>query len=168
MAFLDNTGLARFWQHILARLGGKVDVEEGKGLSTNDFTNAYKSKITFQPLASGTNLNTITAEGFYGARTTDISNTLGNNPLMGKGSGLLLEVFNIDGLILQRVTGTTVKGIYIRRYSSSSSSWGEWRELETSGDLANSFLPLTGGVISGDTTVEGTLTANVIIGAVYQ
>ena len=34
---LNKTGLARLWQHIVARLGTKVDKVEGKGLSTNDF-----------------------------------------------------------------------------------------------------------------------------------
>jgi hypothetical protein len=40
--FLDKAGLARLWQHILAKVGTKVDRVEGKGLSTNDFTDEYK------------------------------------------------------------------------------------------------------------------------------
>ena len=43
MAFLDETGLAHFWQQILGRLNNFVRVEEGKGLSTNDLTNTLKS-----------------------------------------------------------------------------------------------------------------------------
>lgn len=43
--FLDKAGLARLWQHILAKLGSKVDKIEGKGLSTNDFTNEDKEKV---------------------------------------------------------------------------------------------------------------------------
>ncbi len=43
--FLDKAGLARLWQHIVAKLGGKVDKVEGKGLSTNDFTNEDKTKL---------------------------------------------------------------------------------------------------------------------------
>lgn len=43
MAFLDETGLAYFWQQILARLNKFVQKEEGKGLSTNDLTNTLKS-----------------------------------------------------------------------------------------------------------------------------
>ena len=42
---LDKTGLTRFWQHIVARLGTKVDKVEGKGLSTNDFTTEEKNKL---------------------------------------------------------------------------------------------------------------------------
>ena len=43
MAFLDETGLAHFWQQILGRLNNFVRTEEGKGLSTNDLTNTLKS-----------------------------------------------------------------------------------------------------------------------------
>ena len=38
MAFLDETGLAHFWNQILARLNKFVPAETGKGLSTNDYT----------------------------------------------------------------------------------------------------------------------------------
>lgn len=43
--FLDKAGLARLWQHILAKIGTKVDKVEGKGLSTNDFTDEDKEKV---------------------------------------------------------------------------------------------------------------------------
>lgn len=42
MAFLDNNGLLYFWQRIKTILSTKVDKEDGKGLSTNDFTTAEK------------------------------------------------------------------------------------------------------------------------------
>lgn len=43
MAFLDETGLAHFWQQILGRLNNFVRTEEGKGLSANDLTDTLKS-----------------------------------------------------------------------------------------------------------------------------
>lgn len=43
--FLDKIGLAHLWQHILAKLGSKVDKVDGKGLSTNDFTDEDKTKL---------------------------------------------------------------------------------------------------------------------------
>lgn len=43
--YLDNNGLLYFWQQLKTKLAGKVDVETGKGLSTNDFTTALKSKL---------------------------------------------------------------------------------------------------------------------------
>ena len=45
MAFLDRTGLERLWLHIVTKLGGKVDKENGKGLSSNDFTTEEKEKL---------------------------------------------------------------------------------------------------------------------------
>ena len=45
MSFLNEQGLERLWQHITARLGSKVDKVDGKGLSTNDYTDEDKNKI---------------------------------------------------------------------------------------------------------------------------
>ena len=43
--FVDSEGLARLVVNIKAMLGEKVNVEEGKGLSANDFTTALKTKL---------------------------------------------------------------------------------------------------------------------------
>lgn len=43
--YLDNDGLLYFWQKIKTLLAGKVDAVSGKGLSTNDFTDALKTKL---------------------------------------------------------------------------------------------------------------------------
>lgn len=49
--FLDADGLLYLWQKIKAKfatitdLSGKVDKVDGKGLSTNDYTTAEKSKL---------------------------------------------------------------------------------------------------------------------------
>ena len=45
MSFLNKTGLERLWQHIILKLGDKVDKVDGKGLSTNDYTTAEKEKL---------------------------------------------------------------------------------------------------------------------------
>lgn len=45
MAFLNSVGLERLWAHILLKLSHKVDKVEGKDLSTNDFTDEYKTKL---------------------------------------------------------------------------------------------------------------------------
>lgn len=46
MAFLDKEGLSHLWAHIISRLNGKVDKEDGKGLSSNDYTDTEKSKLS--------------------------------------------------------------------------------------------------------------------------
>ena len=43
--FLDENGLLYLWGKIKTLAGGKVDKVEGKGLSTNDYTAADKSKL---------------------------------------------------------------------------------------------------------------------------
>lgn len=45
MNFLDNIGLEKLWYNIISKLGKKVDKEEGKGLSTNDYTTDEKNKL---------------------------------------------------------------------------------------------------------------------------
>ena len=45
MEYLSKKGLERLWQHIIAKLGEKVNKEEGKGLSSNDFTTEEKNKL---------------------------------------------------------------------------------------------------------------------------
>ena len=45
MGFLNNSGFARLWSHIMLRLGDKVDKVDGKGLSTKDFTTEEKEKL---------------------------------------------------------------------------------------------------------------------------
>lgn len=45
MAFLDSSGVTRLWEHIVYKLGNKVDKETGKGLSTNDYTTVEKDKL---------------------------------------------------------------------------------------------------------------------------
>ncbi|MDD6041940.1 MAG: hypothetical protein PUD63_12225 [Clostridia bacterium] len=51
--YLDNNGLLYLWQKIKAKLALKVDAVEGKGLSTNDFTTAEKTKLA--GIATGAN-----------------------------------------------------------------------------------------------------------------
>lgn len=37
----------RLWEHTLNKLDEKVNKEDGKGLSTNDFTDEYKNKVDY-------------------------------------------------------------------------------------------------------------------------
>ncbi len=53
MAYLDNDGLLYLWTKLKAIFAGKVDKVDGKGLSTNDFSAAYKAKL--DGIANGAN-----------------------------------------------------------------------------------------------------------------
>lgn len=61
MAFLNEQGLTRLWSHILAKLGAKVDKISGKGLSTNDYTDEEKEKVS-SSLDDINNLKTLVGE----------------------------------------------------------------------------------------------------------
>lgn len=45
MPFLDKSGLSRLWNYIMVRLNNKVEIEDGKGLSTNDYTTEEKEQL---------------------------------------------------------------------------------------------------------------------------
>ena len=78
MAFLDSSGVTRLWQHIIAKLGNKVDKETGKGLSTNDYTTIEKDKLA--GIAANANNYSLPTAGstLGGVKTTStVSSTTG-------------------------------------------------------------------------------------------
>lgn len=66
--YLDKSGLTLLISKIKAALGGKVDVVSGKGLSTNDYTNEEKSKLS--DIASGAQVNVIESVNVNGTALT--------------------------------------------------------------------------------------------------
>lgn len=61
---------------IIDGLAGKVDKVEGKGLSTNDFTNDYKSKVDSNTSARHTHSNKAILDATTASFTTAINNTI--------------------------------------------------------------------------------------------
>lgn len=55
--FLDKTGLALVWSRIKLLLVDKVDKVDGKGLSSNDFTNDEKAKLATIESGAEANVN---------------------------------------------------------------------------------------------------------------
>lgn len=55
--YLDYDGLVYYHSKVKTALNNKVDKVSGKGLSTNDFTNAYKTKL--DGIATGAQVNVI-------------------------------------------------------------------------------------------------------------
>lgn len=53
--YLDDNGLTYYHSKVKALLGGKVDKETGKGLSTNDYTTTEKNKLA--GIAAGAEVN---------------------------------------------------------------------------------------------------------------
>lgn len=69
--YLDKSGLTLLISKIKSALGGKVDVVSGKGLSTNDYTNAEKTKLS--GIASGAQANVIESVKVNGTKLTPSS-----------------------------------------------------------------------------------------------
>lgn len=61
--FLDKNGIECLWMNFIARLGDKVDIEDGKGLSSNDYTHADKYKL--ENIEFGAQVNPITLPNTY-------------------------------------------------------------------------------------------------------
>lgn len=69
--YLDKSGLTLLISKIKSALGGKVDVEIGKGLSTNDYTSAEKQKLS--GIASDAQANVIESVKVNGTKLTPSS-----------------------------------------------------------------------------------------------
>lgn len=69
-------------------LAGKVDKEEGKGLSSNDFTDALKEKI--EGVESGANVNVLEVIKLNGV-ALNISEKAVNIPLAGENAGVVVS-----------------------------------------------------------------------------
>lgn len=69
--YLDKSGLTLLISKIKSALNGKVNVVNGKGLSTNDYTNAEKQKLS--GIASGAQANVIESVKVNGTKLTPIS-----------------------------------------------------------------------------------------------
>lgn len=109
---------------------GTITVQGANHAATADIANA----VSFQALEANTDLDDIITPGFYGARTATVGQTLLNNPLSSLVTGVYLEVYSIDGLPCQVVTGVLYGGVYKRRYSTSSKSWSPWIQMATVDD----------------------------------
>lgn len=171
---LDKTGLTRFWQHIVARLGTKVDKVEGKGLSTNDFTTEEKNKLA--AIESGATKTIV----------DNALNTSSTNPIQNAAVATAIDNINTrlgESSIGDQIAAYAAPLSHTHNYAGSSSAGGAATSAEK---LATArAITLSGAVNgsanfdgSGDTnistafpeniTIPGTITANKVIGAVYM
>lgn len=78
MAFLNQTGLEHLWAKIVAKLSGKVDKIDGKGLSTNDYTTDEKNKLA--GIAAGAN-KTVVDSALSSTSTNPVQNKVVNTAI---------------------------------------------------------------------------------------
>lgn len=76
MKYLDNNGLSYLIQKIKVWLGGKVDKVEGKTLTTNDFTNDYKSAVDSNTNARHSHGNKIVLDEITSSKVAEWDNKL--------------------------------------------------------------------------------------------
>lgn len=107
MKYLDSNGLLYLWGKITALVGGKVDKVSGKQLSTNDYTNAEKTKLA--GVAAGANAYTHPT-------------TAGNKHIPSGGSSGKVLKWSADGTA---VWGTDADTTYGPMTGASSSVAGE-------------------------------------------
>ena len=93
--FLDQTGLTYLWTKLKTLLGGKQDKVTGKGLSTNDFSNTYKTKL--DGIETGANKTTVDS-ALSASSTNPVQNKIINTALENKvdkisGKGLTTNDF---------------------------------------------------------------------------
>lgn len=171
---LDKIGLTRLWQHIVARLGTKVDKVEGKGLSTNDFTTEEKNKLA--AIESGATKTIV----------DDALNTSSTNPIQNATVASAIDNINNrlgESSVSDQIAAYAAPLSHTHNYAGSSSAGG----AATSAEKLSTARAITlSGAVSGtanfdgsgdanistafpeDITITGTITANKVIGAVYM
>lgn len=124
------------------------------------------------PTSSNTiNLNDVRSTGSYYVSTNTPSQYVTNKPDDTQNYAFRVWVSapgGISGYRRQRFQYLTQMTIYERFYSSDTSSWGDWYKVQDNlGNYAttsslNSYLPLSGGTITGSLTVNSSINVDEI------
>lgn len=123
--FLDNTGLAYFWGKLKTLLDEKVDAVTGKGLSENDFTDTYKTKL--DGIETGANKTIIDS-----SLSTSSTNPVQNKVVKGA-LDLKLDIISAESTYAKK---TDIAGMY--KYKGSVASYANLPSTgNTAGDVWN-------------------------------
>lgn len=145
------------------KLKSKVSVVNGKGLSSNDYTNTDKAKVDALVSLSAdkklvykqkrnTDFNNITEAGFY---TVQTKNNAPHNQY-DYWSLIVLNSTSVDsGTYIQQIAineKVEDRAIYVRK---KSHNWSSWIKLEAAPDLSNLVTKVDGkGLSTNDFTNE--------------
>lgn len=149
----NDTGLKHIWDKLIAKLALKVDKETGKGLSTNDYTTAEKSKLA--GMEAGAQVNTVSSvAGKTGVVSLDKSDVgLGNVPNV--------TTDNQEPTVTEAstrvniATGDTLKTIIgkIKKFFSDLKAvafTGEYSDLSGTPTIPTKISDLTDDVVAGN------------------
>lgn len=167
MAFLDDNGLLYFWQKLKTALAGKVDVVSGKGLSTNDYSTADKTKLN--NIAAGAEVNVINSVKVNNTAVSITDKTVNitvptNNNQLTNGAGyqtasqvqtLIANATHLKRLKVDSLPTTgDVNTIYMVLKSSGATGniYDEYMYIDSAWELiGNSSADLSGYVKDTDT-----------------
>lgn len=121
--------------------------------------------VTPTKILNGTDLDSIQTTGLYFVLDADAS-SIGNFPVASSTTGGTLDVEPFTttasgGDVIQRLS--MAAGLYIRRYTQSTNTWGAWTTFATSTAIPIATTSTLGGVIVGSglsVTGLGVLSAN--------
>lgn len=150
--YLSDNGLQHLWNKIKSFFVAK---EDGKGLSTNDYTTAEKNKLA--GIATGAN-KTVVDTSLSSTSTNPVQNKVVKAALDDKAASSHTHSQYYDSTISR--TANTVLAA-----PNGSSGGASFRELVSADlpDLSSKYLPLSGGTLTGQltgTTFVGALSGN--------
>lgn len=104
-----------------------------------DYIKPKLNAVTSIPANS--DLDNYKTAGIYSCWLSDNAQSLSNNPMSTLSTGIILEVI-VDGTaILQKIYGTSVRGMYVRRYNNG---WNSWKNINNG---IKSYKNVTNGYI---------------------
>ena len=158
MAFLDETGLAYFWNQILARLNKFVPAESGKGLSSNDYTAEEKEKLA--GIEVGAN-KTIVDSTLSATSTNPVQNKVVNTKFETIQAEVDSKVDSIDGKGLSTEDYTTEEKTKLASIAEGAEAnvQADWNEADTSSDAYIVNKPTIPSKTSDLTNDSGFLTS---------
>ena len=158
MAFLNETGLAYFWNQILARLNKFVPAESGKGLSSNDYTAEEKEKLA--SIEVGAN-KTIVDSILSATSTNPVQNKVVNTKFETIQAEVDSKVDSIDGKGLSTEDYTTEEKTKLASIAEGAevNVQADWNEADTSSDAYIVNKPTIPSKTSDLTNDSGFLTS---------
>lgn len=81
---------------------------------------------TVTAIPANSDLNNYKTAGIYSCLTSSTAQSLSNNPMSDLSSGIVLEVIVDGSTVFQKIYGTLVRGMYVRRFNDS---WNSWKNI---------------------------------------
>lgn len=127
MSYLNEVGLSHLWSKIVTKLNNKVDKVSGKGLSTNDYTNEEKAKVT-----TAANLNIRNGASTGSVKTSSATSASGTYSFAeGRSTTASGSASHAEG------QGTTAGGNSSHAEGNSSTASGSTSHAEGSNAVAS-------------------------------